>query len=470
MFQLESGGKTTIAFSDPRSSAMQSASSPLFVGVDVSKASHIAAFLSPPLLTKHKRFDRCPTLAFPNERQGFEELITVMSSHVALEDCAVLLEHTGHYHLALMRYLQERGIAVFVTNATKRMSREKTDKRDAQNLANAVYSQIGLGAQVADETQRVRHITPPSGTALALHGLVHRRYELAHDARRRINKLIAINDEMFPEFTQVLKNVCTPTALRYRRLFPTPRDLAEASIERLIETRGKSRNPSRAKLEQLHTLAATTIGAKHPGRVHSLAIEQQQLIDELTMLQTHIDTLDAEIAQLVSMCREGKILLSLGIVGPDAAATIIAAMGNIVNFERASKLRAYLGWAPTHTQTGTSKDSATLTRGGSRLTRRAMYLVVWRAIKSDTEWRALYERLMPLKCKYNARTKKYEGRNKVIGRLAGAIIGTMYSLLRRDYDMLEALRPGEEIPEPTLYSREKHRAHRQRGGRRAHES
>src|SRR5205807_5360350 len=48
-------------------------------------------------------------------------------------------------------------------------------------------------------------------------------------------------------------------------------------------------------------------------------------------------------------------------------------------------------------------------------------------------------------------------RNKVVGRICGQIIGVVFTLLRNDYDMLASLEPGQEPPEPMLYSRDHHR-------------
>ena len=77
----------------------------------------------------------------------------------------------------------------------------KTDKRDALGLANTLYNQLALGVQVADKAQLVRRAVPPSAAAAQLKGLVRHRYELVREATQRKNKLIAICDEIFPEFT-----------------------------------------------------------------------------------------------------------------------------------------------------------------------------------------------------------------------------------------------------------------------------
>lgn len=72
-------------------------------------------------------------------------------------------------------------------------------------------------------------------------------------------------------------------------------------------------------------------------------------------------------------------------------------------------------------------DRAKLTPRGQRQMKQAMYLVVWQAIQlQNCEWRKIYERLVPIKCSFNERTRQYPGKGKVIGRIAGQIIPVIY--------------------------------------------
>ncbi|GHO71647.1 hypothetical protein KSC_105390 [Ktedonobacter sp. SOSP1-52] len=98
--------------------------------------------------------------------------------------------------------------------------------------------------------------------------------------------------------------------------------------------------------------------------MRGLKIEQELLIKELRLVQEHIERLDTEIIDIVRNCREGQILLSMPPIGVVQAATIIATIGNIANFEKASELKCYFGWAPRRDQTGISFDRTKLTRRG----------------------------------------------------------------------------------------------------------
>lgn len=58
------------------------------------------------------------------------------------------------------------------------------------------------------------------------------------------------------------------------------------------------------------------------------------------------------------------------------------------------------------------------------------------------------------------RTSRLIGREKVIGRLAGQMTCVMYTLLKKDQEVLTHLTPGTGPPPPTRSDLEMHRQHR----------
>jgi Transposase IS116/IS110/IS902 family len=260
--------------------------------------------------------------------------------------------------------------------------------------------------------------------------------------------------------TRLLRNPNLPTALALRSRFPTPADLATAPFAELREARGRTCSVSNAKLLELQRLAGQSIGVTDPARVRGLVVAQKQLIAELKLLEEHLTQLEAVIIQIVEESREGKILTSIPGIGPMAAATLIATIGNIANFERAAQLKSYFGWAPKMAQSGITLNWARLSPRGVRQMKHTMYLVVWRAIQWDSEWKEIYERLLPRKCRTDDRTHRLIGREKVIGRLAGQMTSVIYALLKRDHELLARTEPGKAPPSPTLYDREVHHQHR----------
>src|SRR5215472_13229864 len=87
---------------------------PLYIGIDIGKAKHVAGFLSKTLLERHDRFEACPALVFENSREGFRLLIDRIRSYSPLEHASVLLERTGHFHRALEQSLQAFDIPVYI--------------------------------------------------------------------------------------------------------------------------------------------------------------------------------------------------------------------------------------------------------------------------------------------------------------------------------------------------------------------
>lgn len=431
----------------------------LYVGIDVGKLQHVAGFLSRSLLARYQRFESCPALTFAQSRAGFRALIDRIQEYVPLTQVYVLLEVTGHYHKALVQYLHELEVPVYLMHVQKRQAGLlKSDKRDALGLANHLYNTLEKGVQSADPLQAARRLVPPTAAAAQLSGMIHHRDELIRERTQRKNKLTAICDELFPELTQIYNNPNSAAALALRTAFPTPATLATASLSALQATR-RGTYPSTAKLVEVQRLATQTIGTHDVARERGLAFEQSQLIAELALLEQHIAALEGEMAQVVAAAREGRILTSIPGIGPMAAATILAAIGNIANFDHPAQLKAYCGWAPTLAQSGKTLDHAKLTPRGVRILKQTLYLVVWQAVrKPDNEFAHLYERLVPRKCAFDERKRAYIGKNKVVGRVAGQVITVLFTLLKRDQDVVA--QGGAAIPEPRLYDPALHRRHR----------
>lgn len=124
------------------------------------------------------------------------------------------------------------------------------------------------------------------------------------------------------------------------------------------------------------------------------------MIHELRLIEAHLAQLETEIKAIVIQSREGRILTSIPPIGPIQAATLIAAIGNILNFPNAATLKSYLGWAPRDEQSGTSLNRTSLTKAGLRPTKHIFFLIIGNAIQQDCEWARLYERLVPRMCAY----------------------------------------------------------------------
>lgn len=426
----------------------------LYLGIDIGKQNHMVAWLSAESLKKHKAHTSLPTQSIPNSRAGFDSLLSLIPNP---SEARVLLEHTGHYGFSLEQFLQEHGIQVYRMAAqTKLKGTNKSDKHDAQALAMTLYNQIALHAALLDESERVRPLTPPAPEAYMLRSMVHHRSEMIQERTRRENKLISIADEIFPELSSFFSDMGSLSCINLREHFPTPEAVAAATIDELAATRTRYQ-PSREKLALLQEAARATIGVKAGHRRDALLLEQEQLITEWRLLTRHIDQLEERITSIVERSRAGRIISSLVGISPIQAAVILAGIGHIDNFETVGKLRNYIGWSPKENQTGTSRDQSSLDRGGNKLLKSTLYFVAINAVKHDPTWNILFTRLVERKCNLDARTGKHRGVKKVYGRIAGQMIGILYTLLKKDAELVRTWTgdPGE-LPEPELYSSARH--------------
>lgn len=430
---------------------------PLYVGVDISKKTNVAALDSQFLRRKTERRLR-PTFKFDNTPEGYDLLLSEMQKYAPLAQCHVIMEQTGHYHYTLLYHLRERGVTVYLMHVQEKPTKLKNDWRDAQTLVNMLYSQIALGTQVDDSTQEVHKVMDLSEIAVKLRSLILYRRELVKETTRRRNRLRIFIDVFFPEFTQAIVDPNCPSALNLRERFPTPELIAAADITQLRAC-CTGRNPGKAKLKKLQELAKNTIGVKGT-TTEIMQLEQGTIIKDLRNLEASKADIEAKITELVERSREGKILMSIPMISPVRAAAIIAMMANINNFAKVGHFRAYCGWSPTQQQTGESYDFMSLGKGGNRTLKSELYLIALSLISQDTEWRELYRRLVPRLCQYDKRIKDYRGKNKAVGHVIGRLCALIYRLLKDDAAMLAKLKPGETIPPPKCYDRAIHQSHR----------
>lgn len=436
----------------------------LFVGVDVGKGNHVAAFYSRFLQRKHGHYSKSPTMPFANVRREFERLVTRIRAYAPLETATVILEKTGHYHLALLQYLQEQGVECYLVHVGKRPRRQKNDRKDAQGLANMGLTQLELGAMPDNPDQELHRVLPTSEIVQALRGLVQCHTDISKQIVRCKNQLTAIADLLFPELTQVFKNVNLPTALVFRERWPTPTDIAHAPLPDLIAARYETRSsrPGKDALLRLKSLAAHSIGITSPDVTRALITQQRLLIRQLRTLEKNEEEVKAEIADLVPHCRQGQILLSFGdYMGHLAAAQILACIGTIANFESASKFKGYTGWHPVEDKSGKSKNGVCLAKTGNRLLRHTLYLVGLRAVNSkyDTEWHMIYQNLVRRQCPYDAGKGAQTHKIRPLSRIIGQISSMIYAFLRRDAEALARAPEGSEPPPPMLYDRLVHHSH-----------
>ncbi len=110
----------------------------MFLGIDISKDWFDAALLQ----DGHDGRSRPAHKRFPNDANGFEQLVAWLKNRKVAVPVHVCLEATGTYGEALATFLYEQGHTVSVVNPARiyhfvqtSLSRTKTDKKDAEQIA-----------------------------------------------------------------------------------------------------------------------------------------------------------------------------------------------------------------------------------------------------------------------------------------------------------------------------------------------
>jgi len=118
----------------------------------------------------------------------------------------------------------------------------------------------------------------------------------------------------------------------------------------------------------------------------------------LTAIEEQITACESEMAALVAMhedLRKAKThICSIPGVGFISAMAILAECGPLTRFRRSRSLTAYTGTIPIINQSGTSRCSSRLSRRGSPILRRILYMAAMKAVQHSPPLAKVYKRLV----------------------------------------------------------------------------
>jgi len=182
------------------------------IGIDISKASFDVLFLKEKGVYVYFKFS--------NDVKGFNKFF----KYVDQSDHCVM-EASGPYYLFLAYYLFEKGVAVSVVNPLQikhfvrmRMTKAKTDKKDAQMIAQYGESEVP-GAWQPDQDQVV-HLQQIN---TAVEGL-HKQATMLHNQLEAFSKVPAKDNEVIKTLRLLLRSI----KLKIEKLVCRANDIAES--------------------------------------------------------------------------------------------------------------------------------------------------------------------------------------------------------------------------------------------------
>jgi transposase len=350
-----------------------------FVGIDVGKWNHQAAFMD---LSGSKA---APELAFSNTSEGFQSLLNSLASFDK-EQTVIGLEATGHYWMNLFSFLVDELWTVKVINPMQsdalrniNIRKTKTDRKDSVLIADV----LRFG--------RYTETVLPEEELLQLRELSRCRTGLVESVGNLKRKILGILDRIFPEFASCFSTVFGSAPTELLQEYADPETLANCDVEKLVkllekESRGRH---SDKKAQELKDKAARSIGIRMG--VDALKFEIRLLLQQLEFIRKQIREIDKFLKKLM---KKYEVILSIPGISFVLGAAIIGEVGDIGRFATPRQLQAFAGMDPSVTQSGNfSAPTGKMSKRGSPYLRRAVYLAANAARRYDSVFKEHYDRL-----------------------------------------------------------------------------
>jgi len=262
------------------------------IGLDLASTEHQAVVLA----ADGRRLTR---FKVPHSRAGFDELLrrTVPTALGQRGTRVFAFEATGHVWEALAyrlravseRYVIVNPLATYRVREARQLSREKTDRTDAEQIADLCRTGMVTRTQLE------------AGPYLALRR-AWGEYRRLRDERARLKVLVAHQlYGLFPEFLGVWADLPQPGALAVLRTGLTPTAMGTMSLAEFIacvRQHRAGRRVWRYKLAQVHRYAQQSVAC--PEALEVLAREIQRAVARLDGLTTQMVAVAAEIDTLLA--------------------------------------------------------------------------------------------------------------------------------------------------------------------------
>ena len=360
----------------------------LVVGIDIAKERQWARFVD-------CRGVECgKALFFSNDRNGFETILLKIWQNIkenSFEDAVVGMEPTGHYWKALANFLmKQEQIRVVLVNPyhTKKAkelddnSQTKSDKKDALTIARLVkdgrYSEVYL----------------PHDIYADLRVLSTARDSINRQKTALENRIVAILDEYFPEFTKVFKHPFTgKAAMQMLKTCPFPKYILELGTEGVLAEIKKSvkKTVGRKRAQLLVDTARVSVGVDYG--VNAARSKLQLFLESLDLANRQLSQIEAEMARALQATGIAEYLLSIKGVGTVSLAVCLGELGDPLRFDAPRQLSRLAGYNLIEDSSGKNKSGTCISKRGRKGLRRVLYQMALTTVAVNPEIKELYRYL-----------------------------------------------------------------------------
>ncbi|MBE5040748.1 IS110 family RNA-guided transposase [Ructibacterium gallinarum] len=354
----------------------------ILVGIDIGKNKHTFS-----IIEKDSGEILSPPSDFSNNQNGFLFLIKKLGSY-AKSELLIGMEDTGHYHFALLKYLLDRRYTVALINPTTTdLTRKiqggitKNDPLDSLTICDVIAS---------NQRKKPYRITKVNRFDLyEQKQLTRHHHNLKEELNIYKNRLQKCIDVVFPEFNSLFHSKYGIVYMNILKTFSSAEAVANAdirSIRKCFEVKGQGKRIS-LSAEQLKLTAKSSIGI--PSSAEEIQI--RHLVSQIELLEQQISEIDKRIEEF--SIQNNSTILSIPGISHFSGTSILAELGDVCNYTKASQIIKFAGVAPYHYESSqfTALHTA-ITKKGSRYLRKTLYQIILPVINNNEVFYAYYNK------------------------------------------------------------------------------
>lgn len=354
----------------------------ILVGIDIGKNKHTFS-----VIDKETGEILLNPSVFDNNQNGFLVLIKKLSSYNKSK-LLIGMEDTGHYHFALLKYLLDRKYTVSLINPT---TTDLTRKIQGGITKNDPLDSLTI-CDVISSNQRKKPYRVTKVNRFDLYEqkqLTRHHHNLKEELNIYKNRLQKCIDIVFPEFNSLFNSKYGVVYMNVLKTFSSANSIANAdirSIRKCFEFQKQGRRIS-LTAEQLKMTAKASVGI--PSAAEEIQI--RHLVNQIELLEEQLSEIDKRIEEF--SVKNNSTILSIPGISHFSGTSILAELGDICNYQKASQIIKFAGVAPYHYESSqfTAQHTA-ITKKGSRYLRKTLYQIILPVIFHNEVFYAYYNK------------------------------------------------------------------------------
>jgi len=352
----------------------------ILVGIDIGKLKHTFS-----IINREDGESLVEPTFFNNNKEGFDHLLSHFTSY-SKDHLLIGMEDTGHYHFALLKYLLNKHYTValmnpVVTDMTRKMQGgiSKNDKLDTLTIGDVLCS--------SQRKKSYRISKVDSFDLYEQKQLTRYHHNLKEEINGYTNRLQKCIDIVFPEYNSLFHSKYGIVYRNILRTFGSAEKLANTdirTIRKCFEVPSQGRRIALTP-EELKEAAKNSIG------ISSMADEIQikHLINQIELIDEQLAEIDKKIEEF--SVESNSPIISIPGISHFSGTSILAEIGNISNYSKASKIIKFAGVAPYEYESSQFRAQHTaITKKGSKYLRKTLYQIITPVIQHNQVFKEYY--------------------------------------------------------------------------------